>query len=174
MGSAFRRRLLWQFALVCLLSFPIVSWGQVDQPHSAQPRITQAPRIIQAIDESIVTRLKGNTHPLARPQFDRGAAPANLPMDRMLLVLRRSPEQESALTKLLDEQQDKSSPNYHKWLMPEEFGQKFGPAHQDIQAVTSWLQSHGFQVAKVAKGRTVVEFSGTAAQRFILRFTNTS
>ena len=118
--------------LVCLLSFPIVSWGQANQPHSAQPRITQTPRIIQAIDESVVTRLKGNNHPLARPQFDRGAAPANLPMDRMLLVLR--PEQESALTKLLDEQQDRSSPNYHKWLTPEEFGHQFGPADEDIQA----------------------------------------
>ena len=60
-------------------------------------------------------------------------------MDRMLLVLRRSPEQHSALLKLLDDQQDKSSANYHKWLTPEQFGQQFGPADADIQAVTSWL-----------------------------------
>ena len=63
-------------------------------------------------------------------------------MERMLLVLKRSPEQESALQKLLDDQQDKSSPNYHKWLTPEDFGKQFGPADSDLQAVTTWLQSH--------------------------------
>ena len=42
--------------------------------------------------------------------FEVAGAPADLPMDRMLLVLKRSPEQEAALLKLLDDQQDKSSP----------------------------------------------------------------
>ncbi len=122
------------------------------------------PLIVQAVDDSQLTTLKGNTHPLARAQFDRGAAPPDLPMQRMLLVLKRSDEQESALRKLLDDQQDKASPNYHKWLTPEQFGRQFGPADQDIQAVTSWLQTHGFQIGQVTKGRTVIEFSGTAAQ----------
>src|SRR5271154_933944 len=69
-------------------------------------------RITQAVDETKLTTLRGNTHPLARPQFDRGAAPPSLPMDRMLLVLKRSPEQETSLDALLDQQQDSSSPNY--------------------------------------------------------------
>jgi subtilase family serine protease len=115
------------------------------------------------VDEAQLTVLKGNTHPLARPQFDLGTAPADLPMQRMLLVLRRSPQQESALRKLLDDQQDKSSPSYHKWLTPEQFGQQFGPADADLQTITSWLQSHGFQVGST-KGRTVLEFSGSAGQ----------
>ena len=101
---------------------------------------------------------------MARSQYDVGAAPSNLPMERMLLVLKRSPEQQAALSKLLDDQQDKSSPRYHKWLTPEQFGQQFGPADSDIQAVTSWLQSYGLQVSRVGKGRTMIEFSGTAAQ----------
>ncbi len=85
-------------------------------------------------------------------------------MDRMLLVLKRSPEQSSALQALLDAQQDKSSINYHQWLTPDQFGQRFGASDQDIQTVVSWLGSHGFQVGRVSKGRTVIEFSGTAAQ----------
>jgi hypothetical protein len=84
-------------------------------------------------------------------------------MMRMLLVLQRSADQETALRQLLDQQQDKSSPNYHKWLTPEEFGARFGPADTDVQSVTSWLRSHGFEIAQVSKGRTVIEFSGTAA-----------
>lgn len=69
-------------------------------------------RITQAVDEANLTLLKGNTHPLARPDFDRGPAPASLPMERMLLVLKRSPEQETSLAALLDQQQDKSSPTF--------------------------------------------------------------
>ncbi len=85
-------------------------------------------------------------------------------MERMQLVLTRSSQQAAGLHTLLEAQQDKSSLNYHKWLTPEQFGEQFGPADQDIQTVVSWLQTHGFQVNQVAKGRTVIEFSGTAGQ----------
>jgi len=64
----------------------------------------------------------------------------------------------------MEEQQSKNSPNYHAWLTPEQFGQQFGPADADVQAVTDWLTSHGFQNIKVTKGKTVVEFSGNAGQ----------
>jgi len=125
-----------------------------------------APRalITQAIDESQLTVLKGNTHPLARPAFDVGTAPASLPMQRMMLVLKRSPEQESALRNLLDAQQDRNSPSYHGWVTPEKFGREFGPADSDVQTVRAWLQAHGFQVTASSKGRTVIEFSGSASQ----------
>ncbi len=131
---------------------------------AAAQQIYARPLVSEAVDDGRRILLKGNVHPLARPQFDVALAPPNLPMDRMLLVLKRSPEQQTALLKLLDDQQDKTSASYHKWLTPEQFGQHFGPADADIQAVTSWLQSHGFQVARVAKGRTMIEFSGNAAQ----------
>lgn len=121
-------------------------------------------RITQPVDETKLTVLHGNTYPLARAQFDRGAAPDSLPMQRMQLLLKRGPEREAALETLMAQQQDKSSPNYHKWLTPDQFGGEFGPSDQDIQTITSWLQSHGFQVDNVSKGRTLIEFSGTAAQ----------
>ncbi len=84
-------------------------------------------------------------------------------MQRVLLVLKRSPQQEFALRRMLDDQQDKASPNYHKWLTPEQFGRQYGPSDTDMQAITLWLQSHGFQVG-ASKGRTVLEFSGSASQ----------
>jgi hypothetical protein len=130
---------------------------------SAPAVVAQRPLITAPIDETQLTTLKGNTHPLAKPIYDVGTAPGTLPMNRMLLVLKRSPEQEAALRKLLDDQQDKASPNYHKWLTPEQFGKQFGPSDDDMQKITAWLQSHGFQVGST-KGRTVLEFSGTAAQ----------
>lgn len=122
------------------------------------------PLITQPVDESKLTVLRGNTPPLARAEFDRGAVPADLPMNHMQLLLKRSPAQEAALEKLMAEQLDKSSPNYHKWLTPEQFGEQFGAADQDILTVTGWLQSHGFLIGNSLKGKTTIDFSGTAAQ----------
>ncbi len=121
-----------------------------------------APRITRAIDDENLTTLKNTTHALARSEFDGGAVSDDLPMERLQLVLKRSPQQEAALKTLIDQQHDKTSSNYHKWLTPEQFGKQFGPAAQDIQAVTGWLGVHGFEVKNVSKGGTVIEFSGTA------------
>src|SRR5205823_3493397 len=96
-------------------------------------------RITQAIDETELVRLKGNVHPSARPEFDQGAVEDSHPMSRMLLLLQRSPEQEAALQQFMAEQQVKDSPNFHKWLTPQQFGAQFGPADADIQTVTNWL-----------------------------------
>ncbi|HXR77195.1 MAG TPA: S53 family peptidase, partial [Bryobacteraceae bacterium] len=123
-----------------------------------------SPRITGRVNEADRRTLRGNTHPLARPQFDQGPVQRDLPMDRMLLVLTRSLQQEAALQDLLKEQHDSSSPEYHHWLTPDEFGQRFGPADADVQAVTAWLGSHGMRVSRVSRGRSVVEFSGTAGQ----------
>ena len=140
-----------------LVSF-LASAATFAQQFSPQPLITQP------INENQLVALRGNTHPLAQPQFDVGPAPGNLPMQRMLLVLKRDPQQEFALHKLLDDQQDKASPNYHKWLTPDEFGLQFGPSDQDVQAITGWLQAHGFEINGVTHGRTVIEFSGVESQ----------
>lgn len=120
-------------------------------------------RIAQPIDESQRVVLHGNVYPLARPEFDRGLAPATMPMEHMWLVLKRSPAQESGLETLLAQQQDKTSPNYHKWLTPAEFGLQYGPSTQDIGTVVQWLTSHGLGVSQVTNGHMALEFSGTAA-----------
>jgi subtilase family serine protease len=121
-------------------------------------------RITQPTDDKDVVSLSGNVHPLARPEYDQGPVADAQPLSRMLLLLRRSSEQDAALLKLVDDQQDKSSPNYHAWLTPEQFGSQFGPADVDIQALTGWLVSQGFNEIKVGPGRNIIEFSGNVAQ----------
>ena len=94
---------------------------------------------------------------------DLGPAPASMPMRRMQVVLARSAQQEQALIALLDQQQDKSSPNYRKWLTPAAFGAAFGASDHDLGTVTAWLTSQGFWEVHVNAGRTLVEFSGSTA-----------
>jgi hypothetical protein len=155
-----------------LLAFALPWWSASGQTPDAQAATTnpaaQAPRVparvTQTVDEGNRLMLRGNVHPMARAAFDRGAVAESQPASRMALLLQRSPEQETALRQLLDQQQDKSSANYHKWLAPDQFGKQYGPADQDIQAVTDWLTSRGFTGIKVGAGRTIIEFSGNVGQ----------
>lgn len=119
---------------------------------------------VEKVDENELVPLAGNTHPLARSEFDQGAVSDDLPLEHMFLLLQRSPRQEQALERLMAEQQDPHSPNYHHWLTAEQLGRNFGPARQDIAAVVSWLESHGVRVNRVYPSAMVVDISATAGQ----------
>jgi len=96
--------------------------------------------------------------------YDAGPLDGAVSLERMILVLGASPDQEYRARTFLDSQQTKGSPDYHHWITPEEFGQKFGPSEQDIQQVTAWLQQQGFTVTAVAKSGRWIEFSGRSSQ----------
>lgn len=149
-GARFSRFLI--AALVLLLPALAIAQG------SAVSRVTGP------INEGNLTTLRGNTHPLARTQNDQGIVADGQPIRRMMLLLQRSASQDAALKQLVDQQQSSASPNYHQWLTPQQIGQQFGPSDTDVQAVTDWLQSHGFQIARVNAAKTLIEFSGNAGQ----------
>ena len=122
------------------------------------------PQITQQLSESQLTTLSGNVHPNAKAEYDQGAMADSAQTGRLMLVLKRSPTQESALQQFLLDAHSKGSAGYHQWLTPMLFGQKYGPADSDVAIVTSWLQSHGFSVGQVSPGKSTIEFSGTAGQ----------
>ena len=122
------------------------------------------PRITADVDESSLTTLRGNVPRLARAEFDQGEADPSTQLTHIRLVLSRSAEQQAALDSYLAQLQDKSSPNYHKWLTPEQFGQLYGPADSDIAALVAWLESYGFQVEPVSTGRTNIAFTARSAR----------
>ncbi|MGA7155437.1 MAG: Ig-like domain repeat protein [Acidobacteriaceae bacterium] len=145
--------------LLCVASASKVLEAQQPADPTAPTRL-----VTQAVDNAVRVTLRHNVHPLARPEFDRGEAPSGLPLGRMLMVLKRSPEQEAALDNLLEHQQDVSSPSYHQWLTPQQFGERFGPSSADIAQVTQWLDSSGFQVTHISASHLFIEFSGNADQ----------
>ena len=143
-------------AVLCaIVSAPLYSPAAQAQSQSIQRLVTQE------VDESRRVTMHGNVHPFARSEFDRGTLNDSQPINRIYMLLSRSAEQQTALDKLMLEQMDSTSPNFHKWLTPEEYGTKFGPSEEDIQAVKNWLGAHGFTEIKTNNGKTIVEFNGT-------------
>jgi regulation of enolase protein 1 (concanavalin A-like superfamily) len=122
------------------------------------------PRITQSVDETDRLALAGNTHPEARAANDRGMVANDFALEHILLQLKRSPEQEQAVQQFIDELHTKGSPNFHHWLTAQEFGERFGVAKPDLDAVTSWLTSQGFRVNVVYPSGMLIDFSGTASQ----------
>jgi len=128
--------------------------------------LAQSPvdRLTAPIESGLTVPLKGNLHGGARPEFDQGRVDGSMEMHAVSLVFRPSPAQQSDLDQLLAQQQDRMSPNYHKWLTPTQFGDRFGMSKSDIDKVISWLQSQGLTVTRITNSRNEVFFSGTAAQ----------
>lgn len=125
---------------------------------------TPAPRIRSEISNAAVSQLKSSQQPLGSPQFDAGRMPSDARINGISIVFNRSAAQEADLQALLAAQQNPSSPQYHQWLSPEQFAARFGMAQSDIDAVQTWLQQQGFSIDSVARGRTMIRFSGTVAQ----------
>jgi pseudomonalisin len=130
--------------------------------YSIAQTIHPVDRILAVPDDTRTVKLAGNTHPLARPAYDVGAASPSYRMDRMILVLDPSDDQKQALDALSAAQQDPASAGYQKWLTPEQFADQFGVSKNDVDQVTAWLGGHGFTIDEVPAGRRTIVFSGTA------------
>src|SRR5713226_4828867 len=159
-GLMFRKMALTTASVVVAALFLNVpsATAQVESGRYAHPRITQA------IDDANRVVLAGNLRPEASLANDRGAVPDAFPLEDMLLQLKRSPAQEQALQQFIDELHTQGSPNFHHWITAQEFGDRLGLAQPDLDAVTAWLQSHGFQVNVVYPSGMLIDFSGTAGQ----------
>jgi subtilase family serine protease len=131
---------------------------------AANPAPQSRDAITQEIDESKRVVLRGNTRPEANRRNDRGYVRDDFRLDHMLLQLKRSPEQEQALEQYIDGLTDRNSPNAHQWLTATQMGDTYGLSDNDIEKITSWLESYGITVNLVYPNRMVMDISGTAAQ----------
>ncbi len=121
-------------------------------------------RITTVVDDAERTTIHV-THPVvARTEDDAGRVPLASKLQGVRIAFSRTPAQEADLQALLTAQQDPTSPLYHQWLTPDEFGARFGLADSDIVKVQSWLEQHGFTVESVSRSKNRITFSGTVEQ----------
>jgi len=126
--------------------------------------VAQPDRITAPIDARRTVVLKGNVHPMAQPRFDLGPVEPAFRIGYITLMLKKTDAQQAALEQLLQQQQDPASPNYHDWLTPEQYADRFGLSQSDLDKISAWLRSEGFTVEYTARGRDWLAFSGTAGQ----------
>jgi hypothetical protein len=125
----------------------------------SQDRLPQAIR-----SDAARAAVTGNVDMRAKLSSSLGPASGDTKLETMSLRFKMTAAQTIALHQLLAAQQNPSSPLFHKWLTPEQFGSEFGMSAGDLATVSSWLQAQGFAVTEVARGRTFISFSGTVSQ----------
>jgi len=150
---------LWAFRLIVIFGFTL---------GFAATLSAQADRVTQTVDIRQRTVVTGNVHPKAVAAAvagnDQGRVAPSLEMPYITLTLAPSASQQADLEKLLVQQQTPGTPNYQRWLTPEEYGQRFGVSDADLGKITQWLEQQGLQVVSVARGRNWIAASGSAAQ----------
>ena len=93
----------------------------------------------------------------ARSQFVERLAPARHLALTIALPLRNR----ESLTNLLQQLYNPASPNYRRYLTPEQFAAQFGPRESDYQAVIAFAKSHGLTVTGTHPNYTLLDVSAT-------------
>lgn len=75
------------------------------------------------------------------------------------LPLQRQPE----LDELLRQLSDPSSPNFRKYLTPDEFAARFGPSESDYAALLEFVRTNGFRLVGTHPNRVLVDVAAPAA-----------
>ncbi len=153
------RRVRWVFAALFWVELACASLAAQNSSPALLDRTTladEAAHAARAALPALRTSLPSGAE-------DMGPVEGGTAIRRMQLLLSRSPQQERALAEMLDAQQRRGTPEYHLWLTPAEFGARFGPPETELAGIAAWLSEAGFTEIRVNAGRTVVEFSGSAA-----------
>ncbi|PWU04035.1 MAG: peptidase S53 [Terriglobia bacterium] len=110
------------------------------------------------------TAVRQVIHRQMAPGFSEARIVRRMPSDAYLNLAVglpvRNPE---LLDRFLEQLSDPSSPNYHRYLTPGEFTDRFGPTPEDYQALTEFLSSNGLTVTATHPNRTIVDVSGSVA-----------
>ncbi len=140
---------LSRFVVACLFALPITGFSQGN-------------RMAGPIEGNRTFVMKGNVHPKALPANDRGALNPTTVIPYMRMSLQPTAQQTADLEQLLEAQRDPALSDYHRWLTPEEYGERFGVSQDDLERIAAWLQSEGFIVEQKARARNWIAFTGTA------------
>jgi hypothetical protein len=156
--SRIRKSFTVAFVTGLALSGPLATAQAVKT--NARPSV----RVTDKVNVSVTSRVAG-THPAIVDSASIGArVAAGAKLSHLHLFLTATDAQEAALASLTDQQQDKTSPNFHHWMTPETFGASFGAAPSDVAKVVAWLQDQGLTVESVSKSNRVISFGGSAGQ----------
>ena len=119
--------------------------------------------VTEKVDSTRSARLSDSRSAWFLQALDVGAAPDDLALRGLSVVLNRTPEREQALQQRLLQLQDPGATQYHQWLSPTDFGKQFGSSDDDIEVVKNWLSVAGLHVNGISNNRSQIFFSGSAA-----------
>jgi subtilase family serine protease len=89
-----------------------------------------------------------------------GLLPATNRLDLAISLPLRN---QAALDRLLAEIYDPASTNYHHYLTPEQFAERFGPTEQDYQLLINFAKTNSLTVTATHPNRALLDVNGSVA-----------
>ncbi|HUA66463.1 MAG TPA: S53 family peptidase [Alphaproteobacteria bacterium] len=89
-----------------------------------------------------------------------GRLPAN---SRLNLVIGLPFHNTEAIASLIQQIYDPASTNYHRYLTPDQFTQRFGPTEQEYQSVIHFAETNGFEVGSRSGDRVLLHVSASVS-----------
>ncbi|HEY0163109.1 MAG TPA: S53 family peptidase, partial [Edaphobacter sp.] len=121
-------------------------------------------RIKAAISDSDRATIRETISGRAKRATDLGEAASDRVLSAVTLHFSLTDSQQADLTQLLADQQNPSSPSYHKWLTPQQYGARFGLSSADLAKVQAWLTGKGLKIVEVPAGQNYIVASGSLPQ----------
>ena len=146
----------------------------------ASVRLALSLRLVRLLDRTTIVRLTALlclslTSPAraAGAQLIQGVVPAAVARlspvgrlaasERLNLAIGLPLRNQEELNALLKQLYDPASTNYHHYLNPEQFTERFGPTAQDYQAVVDFATTNGLTVTRKHSDRIVLDVNGSVA-----------
>ena len=102
--------------------------------------------------------LTGNTPGFVKKAADLGSAD---PTTVIAVTVWLKLHNEAQLDRLVGQQYQKGSPNFHKWITQDSFNATFSPTAQEVKSVQNFLTAHGLSVVAVAENNFYVMVQGS-------------
>jgi len=85
-------------------------------------------------------------------------------MNRLHIAIELPLRNKAALSNLLEQLYNPRSTNFHRFLKPEQFTERFGPTEQDYQSVIGFVRSNGLTLSTTPPGRTMLPLDLSVAE----------
>ena len=83
--------------------------------------------------------------------------------NRLTLALGLPMRNQAELTAFVRDLYDPASTNFHRYLKPQEFTERFGPTQEDYAALSAFALAHGLRVVHTHANRLVLDVEGPVA-----------
>lgn len=150
LGSFSRRSVLNHYLLLLTLIlgiFSIIIFSTKEFSVSAKERVN-TDLVVQKVRPEI--------------NFSTFVAPM-LETKELELTLALNVADSTKLNEFIVSLHDETSTNYHKWITPNEFGERFGRSKDEYQSMVDWLKAEGFTIKRTWPNRLAIDFTGTIA-----------
>ncbi len=102
--------------------------------------------------------ISGNTPGFIKKATDLGSADLTTVISVTVWLNLHNEQQ---LDRLVQQQYQKGSPSFHKWITQDGFNASFSPTNQEVKSVQNFLTAHGLSVLAVAENNFYVKVQGS-------------